>query len=169
MVLDERVAELEEDVGRWEIDMKAAADVREKERLDYDATHAEYMDTVDAVDRSIGILRQQGKIPQKEELLQLRLLSERERGSLASLLQQVTSKQQKQGQDPLLDKEAPKAYAYESQSGGILTMLKELRSRFVEEKTDLEKEEMSARHAFDDIMQRLLNQKQLANQEIEQK
>merc|ERR1719486_164475 len=49
--------ELDEDLARWDTDKKAATDVRKKERTDYEATHADYADTIDALERALNVLR----------------------------------------------------------------------------------------------------------------
>merc|ERR1719453_1256483 len=55
------LAELDEDLGRWDTDKKAATDVRKKERADYEATHSDYADTLDAVERALVAIK---KMPQ---------------------------------------------------------------------------------------------------------
>ena len=48
--LGSRAAELEEDVGRWKKDTKAAASVRALESSDYIATARDHQETLDALD-----------------------------------------------------------------------------------------------------------------------
>lgn len=57
-------------------------------------------------------------------------------------------------QDPeeALAVSAPEANAYEFQSGGIIEMLQKLLDKFVAERTDLEREEMNSKHAYDMMM-----------------
>jgi hypothetical protein len=57
-----------------------------------------------------------------------------------------------------LSMSAPVANAYEFQSGGIVSMLEKLRDKFVDERTDLEKEESNARHAYEMLIQDLTAQ-----------
>jgi len=59
--------------------------------------------------------------------------------------------QTKTHQDPLAVS-APQAAAYEFQSGGVVEMLENLLDQFTKEKSDLEKEEMGAKHAYDVMM-----------------
>jgi hypothetical protein len=163
------LAELDEDLGRWNTDKKAATDVRRKERADYDATHTDYSDTLDAVERAlIAIKKMPQDVSQKSAFIQTfiekaaraPLTPPKARHALVALLATV--------QNPL-DVEAPEANAYESHSDGVIKMLEELRVRFRSEKTDLEKEEMTNRAAYQSIMQRLTDQEELANQEVAQK
>ena len=50
---------------------------------------------------------------------------------------------------------APEANAYEFQAQGIVDMLTKLAGKFEDERTDLEKEETNARHAFEMLSQDL--------------
>jgi len=164
-----RIAELEEDVARWQQDQKSAADVREKELEDYRETHKEYADTVDAIERAIIILK--GQKNTEQSLLQQQLVTPSVGREGAASVRKVLTDflQTKSKEDPLLHEQAPEAYAYEAQSGGILEMLKKLRARFLQERTDLEKEEISARYNFEMLKQKLTDEIKLAEQEIGQK
>merc|ERR550537_1953207 len=53
---------------------------------------------------------------------------------------------------------APEANAYEFQSSGVVEMLEKLLDKFISERTDLEKEEMNAKHAFEMLIQDLTAQ-----------
>jgi len=162
--LTKDLAELDEDLGRWDTDKKAATDVRKKERADYQATHTDYADTLDAVERAlIAIKKMPDKVSQAfiqmdiQKAAKAPLVPPEARHALVALLATVAA-------GPL-DVEAPEASAYESHSDGVIKMLEDLRVRFRSEKTNLEKEEMSARAAYQSIMQRLSDQIELATQE----
>jgi len=62
-----------------------------------------------------------------------------------------------QSSDPL-DVTAPEAYGYEFQSHGIIEMLEKLLDTFIEKRTQLEKEEMNTKHAFEMLIQDLTAQ-----------
>merc|ERR1719390_274300 len=49
--LTKEIAELDEDISIWNGDIKAATNVREIEKADYDATHKDYSESVDALQR----------------------------------------------------------------------------------------------------------------------
>merc|ERR1719401_1183245 len=68
-----------------------------------------------------------------------------------------------------LEVSAPEAYGYEFQSHGIIEMLEKLLDEFVAERTDLEKTEMNAKHAYDMLMQDLTAQIEQATQDREEK
>merc|ERR1719310_397973 len=67
------------------------------------------------------------------------------------------------------DYQAPEANAYEFQSGGIIEMLKKLRDEFRTKLADCQKEEMNSKHAYDMVVQDLVDSIENANQSIEEK
>mmetsp|Transcript_16953 Transcript_16953/g.42633 ORF Transcript_16953/g.42633 Transcript_16953/m.42633 type:complete len:489 (-) Transcript_16953:118-1584(-) len=71
--------------------------------------------------------------------------------------------------DEMLFHKAPEAYGYEFQSGGVVDMLEKLKDQFETQKYDLDKEEMTAQHAFEDIAQQLTDNTENANHEISKK
>ncbi len=58
-LLTKEIAELDEDISIWNGDMKAATNVRAIEKTDYDATHKDYSESVDALQRAIAVLKKQ--------------------------------------------------------------------------------------------------------------
>merc|ERR1719335_190995 len=154
-VLAEDITGLDSDIAGWEEDMKEAKALREKEAADYAATHAEYEESLDALDRALIVLKKQSAdVPQ---FLQ---------GDAVALLQEVAKKTKvpasakrtllsflalRSRQDPLAVS-APQASAYEFQSGGVVEMLENLMDKFMDEKRELEKDEMGAKHAHDLMM-----------------
>merc|ERR1719327_2472166 len=58
-LLTKEIAELDEDISIWNGDIKAATNVREIEKTDYDATHKDYSESVDALERAIAVLKKQ--------------------------------------------------------------------------------------------------------------
>merc|ERR1719377_18988 len=67
------------------------------------------------------------------------------------------------------DYQAPEANAYEFQSGGIIEMLKKLRDEFRTKLADCQKEEMNSKHAYDMVVQDLVDSIENSNQSIEEK
>merc|ERR1711934_1351810 len=57
--LTKEIAELDEDISIWNGDIKAATNVREIEKADYDAMHKDYSESVDALQRAIAVLKEQ--------------------------------------------------------------------------------------------------------------
>merc|ERR1719161_373382 len=60
-----------------------------------------------------------------------------------------------QSMGPGMDYEAPEANAYESQSGGIIEMLKKLKDEFRGKLGQCQKEEANSNHAFNMVKQDL--------------
>jgi len=147
--LTEEIAELEEDVSIWEGDIKAATKVREIEKADYDKTHADYSESVDALERAIKVLKDKSVNTAQASLLQLKgldMIPANAKNAINIFLQQ----------DPeFLDQSPPESNAYEGQSSGIIEMLDKLLDKFVEERTQLEKDEMNGKHAYDMLLQDL--------------
>merc|ERR1719424_2150373 len=59
-LLGKEIAEHEEDISVWNGDIKAATKVREIEKADYDETHKDYTESIDALGRAIATLKKSG-------------------------------------------------------------------------------------------------------------
>merc|ERR1719388_778930 len=165
--LTDRILELEEDVGRWKKDEKSATTVRDAERADFTATVTDYSESIDAVAGAINVLKKQAYDRKQADLVQtsliqvrsLKLVPAASKKALTSFLQQA----------PELEVSAPEANAYEFQSGGVVDMLEKLNDEFSSKKTELEKEELGAQQAFEQIMQQLADNVENAEFEISKK
>jgi len=162
--LSKEIAEHEEDISVWNGDVKAATKVREIEKADYDTTHTDYSESVDALERAIAVLKKQAHDRKQASLIQLKklkLIPEDAKRTIDAFLQQ----------DPEegLAVSAPEANAYEFQSGGVIEMLEKLLDKFIAERTNLEKEEMNSKHAYDMLMQDLKAQIAQATQDRDEK
>merc|ERR1719213_1534401 len=117
---------------------------------DYDVTHKDYSESIDALQRAIAVLKEQGYDRKQASLLQLSsmtLIPDDAKKTIDAFLAQDP--------DAGLAVSAPEANAYEFQSGGVVEMLEKLLDKFIDERTTLEKEEMNAKHAYDMLMQDL--------------
>jgi len=152
--LTKEIAELDEDISIWEGDIKAATNVREIEKNDYDTLHKDYSESVDALQRAIAVLkkqsgdRKQGAFVQVAALQELSLIPQEAKAAINVFLQDAEPTEG-------LAVSAPEANAYEFQSSGVVEMLEKLLDKFVDERTTLEKEEMNSKHAYDMLMQDL--------------
>lgn len=168
--LSKAIAEAEEDITRWATDMKAVSEVREKEKHDYIKTHDDYAGSVDALERAITVLK---RLPESvpQALLQTSLKSVAEDPRVPQAARSVLTDlvQQQQSQDPEATYSAPEANAYESSSGKVIDMLEELRQKFRGEVRDLEKEELMAQHASEEVLQKLKDSTELAEQAVARK
>merc|ERR1719215_871915 len=173
--LTERIEELDEDVGRWKKDTKSSTEVRDQERRDYKATSADYMESLDALEGALATLKKRAKdIPQAEfaqvlmQVSSLRQVPASSKRALMAFIQQGQPDVEEMP-DKNLFYEAPEAYGYEFQSGGVIDILEKLKDEFETKKYDLDKEEMTNEHAFENIKQWLTDSIENANHEIDKK
>jgi cell division septum initiation protein DivIVA len=165
--LSKEIAGLDEDISVWEGDKKASTEVREMENADYMATHKDYSESVDALERAVAVLKKQAYDRSQAELMQvnsLKLIPEHAKKVISSFLAQGDEL----GADPM-SVSAPQANAYEFQSQGVVDMLEKLHDKFEDERTDLEKEESNARHAYEMLIQDLTAQIETATEDREAK
>jgi hypothetical protein len=169
--LAKEIAEHEADIAVWTGDTKAATKVREIEKADYDATHKDYSESVDALERAIAVLkkqaydRKQASFAQVSALKNLNLIPAEAKRTIDAFLAQDPEEASADG----LAVSAPEANAYEFQSHGVIEMLEKLLDKFIDERTTLEKEEMNARHAFEMLVQDLKAQIEQATQDRDEK
>jgi len=171
-----RIQELEEDVGRWKKDQKSASSVRAMEKTDYQATVADYSESLDALAGAIATLKKQNFDRPQTDLLQQALLQVQSqklvpshaKRALAAFLQQADSVRAMSDETNLLPG-APEANAYEFQSGGVIEILEKLQAEFGDKKTALDREEMTAQQGFEAINQQLADNIENAEHEVSKK
>merc|ERR1719230_34193 len=76
-VLGEEILKLDDSIALAEADKKAATDVREKEKADYEKTHADYVESIEDLEVATGKLK--------------KMMAATKIGGAASLLQEVSS------------------------------------------------------------------------------
>merc|ERR1719389_492764 len=92
--LTKEIAEHDEDISVWNGDIKAATSVREIEKADYDATHKDYSESIDALQRAIAVLkkqahdRKQASFVQVADLKRLSLIPQEAKRTIDAFLQQ---------------------------------------------------------------------------------
>merc|ERR1719240_2497221 len=164
--LTKEIAEHDEDISVWTGDVKAATNVREIEKADYDTTHKDYSESVDALERAIAVLKKQAYDRKQASFIEVSALTR------VSLI----PKEAKQAIDAFLAEpddglavSAPEANGYEFQSAGVIEMLEKLLDKFVAERTSLEKEEANSKHAYEMLMQDLNAQLDQARSDVSSK
>jgi len=169
--LTKEIAGHDDDIATWKGDSEAAAKVRAIDKAEYDATHKDYSESVDALERAIAVLkkqahdRPQASFAQMSAVSQLRSLSLVPKEAKKALDLFFAQLSEPEG----LEVSAPEAYGYEFQSHGVIEMLSKLHDKFVEERTTLEKEEMNSKHAHEMLVQDLTAQIAQATQDREEK
>jgi len=169
--LTTEIAEHDEDISVWTGDIKAATKVRGIEKSDYDATHKDYSESIDALERAIAVLKkqaydrkQEASFAQVSALKSLTLIPEDAKKAIDTFLNQDDPEG-----DEGLAVSAPEANAYEFQSSHVIEMLEKLLDKFVAERTTLEKEEMNSVSAYELLMQDLKAQIEQATQDRTEK
>jgi len=165
--LTKEIAGHDEDIATWEGDIKAATKVREIEKTDYDATHKDYSESVDALERAIAVLKKQAHDRKQADLVQVAAL--RNVNFIPKEAKRAIDVFLAQDPDETLAVSAPEANAYEFQSQGIIDMLQKLLDKFIDERTTLEKEESEARHAYEMLKQDLEAQIEQATKNRDEK
>jgi hypothetical protein len=165
--LTKEIAAHDEDISVWTGDQKAATKVRGIEKADYDATHKDYSESISALERAIAVLKKQAynrpqALVQVQHLTTMRLIPNEAKRALNVFLQEDPA-------DEGLAVSAPEAEGYEFQSQGVIDMLEKLLDKFIAERTQLEKEEMNSKHAYDMLMQDLKAQIAQATQDRTEK
>jgi septal ring factor EnvC (AmiA/AmiB activator) len=161
--LGEEIAGLQADVTKFEADKKAheAASVKDHKAFIEEST--DYSESVDALDRAIQVLSEKdGNIP-GASMLQLSMNDKRMPAKAKSLISAFL------GLEDADQFEPPEANAYESQSGGIIEMLKKLKDEFRAKLGQCQKEEMNRAHAVNMVQQDLTDSIDNANKDIEEK
>lgn len=152
--LTKEIADLDEDISVWKGDITAATKVREIEKGNYDKTHDDYSESIDALENAIAVLKKQDydrKQAEPEAFIQvqklngLKLIPETAKNTIDLFLAQGMDMLKSGDYSALAE---PEANAYEFQSSGVIEMLDKLHAQFTEERTTLEKEEMNSKHAY---------------------
>merc|ERR1719262_1181482 len=166
-LLAKEIAQHEEDISVWNGDIKAATNVREIEKADYDETHKDYSERVDALERAIAVLKKQAHDRKQADLLQVAAL--KNVNFIPKEAKRAIDIFLAQDPDETLAISAPEANAYEFQSQGIIDMLQKLLDKFIDERTTLEKEESNSRHAYEMLKQDLEAQIEQATKQRDEK
>merc|ERR1719327_329216 len=161
--LAKQISELDAEIAGYQADEKAATEVRDKEKEDYKKTHLDYSESVDALQRAIGILKKQQFDRAQASLLQVTKM-ERVPESVKRTIYSFLATDSEVVQPEGLSVSAPQANAYEFQSGGVVEMLEKLLDKFRDERSTLEKDELGAKHAYEMVMQDLQDSTEAAEQ-----
>jgi hypothetical protein len=163
--LTDEIAAVSADIAQWEGDHAAATEVRETEKADYDKTHTDYSESLDALERAIIALKKsQQSVPQAMMMLQTMVTTRRIPASVKPLIAALMQEEQDE-----LQPTNPPVAAYEPQSGGVVEMLEKLKEEFGGERSKLEKEEMEAKHAYDLMALSLSDQIKVGEKEVSKK
>merc|ERR1719473_72293 len=165
------IAGLDNDISTWDAEHQEQSAQRSKDHDEFVKTHQELTESVDAVERAVETVSAgPGASLAQTSLLELSsksLVPASARRIIASFLQR-TDPETALMQDAM-EVSAPEAHVFESQSGGVLDMVKGLGEKFEEQRDTLEKEEMNEKHSFDMMAQDLTDQIESATKNREKK
>jgi len=153
---------LQADVTKFEADKKASEAQRVKDHASFVEESTDYAESVDALDRAILVMSEKDGNIAGSSLLQLKN-DKRVPAKSKSLISAFL------GFDDNDSFEPPEANAYESQSGGIIEMLKKLKDQFREKLGQCQKEEANSAHASTMVQQDLVDSIDNANKDTEEK
>lgn len=150
-----RIAKLDEDIAVWGRDIKAATKVRQIEKEDYQTTHKDYEESIDALERAIQTLKKQAFDRPQATFMQLKTLTKADvlPSEATKMIDSFLSDTESQEQEG--HAEAPEAEGYDFASSGVVEMLEKLQDKFQAELRKMEREEMLKQQAFEMLTQDL--------------
>jgi chromosome segregation ATPase len=174
--IDAQTAKIEELAGSIatdEADLKAATEIRDKEAADFAAKEKDLMETVDTLERAIGIIEKEmkkggaalaqfqkgsGVIDALKAMVDAQSLSTADGAKLSALIQSEQSSDDD-------DAGAPAPATYENQSGGILDVLNDLLEKAQGELEKTRGQEKADIQNFEMLKQSLEDEIKFANKE----
>merc|ERR1719463_36809 len=175
---EEAIEELAAKIAQAEADLKAATEIRDKEHADFVAEEADLVDTVDALERAIGILeREMAKtggaaflqlknadniVAALKVLVQSASISSSDGAKLTAFLQS----QQESG-DSDAEFGAPDPAAYKSKSGGIVDVLNDLLADAEGQLEDARKKESNLQNNYEMLKLELEDVMKFGGQEMD--
>jgi len=178
LVATKEIAALDADLTQWNQDVKRETDLRAEAHKVFSATHSDYTDALDAVDRALAKLKGGASAAlYQTSLLQLSSLtrvSSKDKKLIMSFLQKSDAPRNALLQDAEeieegVEQPQAKEVAYESSSGGIIEMVEKLGEKFEQEREALETQEAEDKFNFDMMVQDLTSQISKAEEEREGK
>lgn len=179
---DEAIEEKVTAISTDEADLKAATEIRTKENADFVAEEADLVDTVDTLERAIGILQREMAKSGGAALMQLNG-HQKNAGNLAAALKtlldassistgdakKITAlvQNQQQASDDDGDLGAPDPAVYKGQSGGIIEVLEDLLNEAEEQLSVARKKETNSQHNYELLKQELDDSIMFANKEMD--
>jgi hypothetical protein len=172
------IEELAAKIAQDEADLKAATEIRDKEHADFLAEETELVETVDALERAIGILEREMAKTGGAALVQLK-----NAGNVASALKAlvesaaisasdgkkltafVQAQQEQEENDDAAEYGAPDPAVYKGQSGGIIDVLNDLLAEAEGQLSDARKKESSLQHNYELLKQELTDSIAFGNKE----
>merc|ERR1719498_520800 len=176
--LNAKIEELSGAISTDEADLKAATDIRKKENTAFLAEEKELMETLNTVERAIGILEKELAKSGSASMMQLQSannvaqaltvmveaesLSTSDASKLTALLQN-----QQQSEDSSDSMGAPAATVYKGKSGGIVETMQDLYEKGEAQLDAARKAETKNLHAFQMLKQTLEDEIKYATKDLD--
>merc|ERR1719364_277724 len=172
MTKEKEIAQHDDDIGAWTKEKEEATYAREKEHADFVVEHQDYTEYIDSVERAIESIEAGNKdvtlVQQKSVLGNVASLAKVPEAAKKVIMSFIQGDHNRLEAD-LLEVSAPQGKVFESQSSGILDMVKGMGEKMEDKREEVEKEEMNKKHAFDMIAQDLTDQIESNEQAREKK
>merc|ERR1719443_1536873 len=176
--LSAKIEELSSAISVDEADLKAATEIRAKEKSAFDAEEKELMDVIDTLQRAIGILEKEMSKTGSASMMQLKSassvaqalavmveatsLSTADATKLTALLQ--NTQESEDGSDSL---GAPAAAVYKGKSGGIVETMQDLYDKAEAQLEEARKTETKNVQAYEMLAQSLKDEIKYANKDLD--
>lgn len=156
------IEQLQAKISKWDAEREDAIKARKEAAKEYETSAADLHESLENLNNALLVLKEQDdrKIV-GESLLQVqmhKLTHAHQKQILASFLQESSDTQEPGDRN-----------AYESESGGVIDMLKKMREGFTEQFRNLEQEEMKGKHVHQMVLQQLDHQNLTAYQEVDER
>jgi len=161
MTKEKEIAQHDDDIGAWTKEKEEAAYAREKEHADFVVEHQDYTESIDSVERAIESIEAGNKdvsLVQQKSVLSSVVSLPKVPAAAKKVIMSFLQGDHNRLEADLLEVSAPQGKVFESQSSGILDMVKGMGEKMEDKREEVEKEEMNKKHAFDMIAQDLTDQ-----------
>jgi hypothetical protein len=174
---DSYASEIQETLSKIasnEADLKAATDIRQTEKNDFQVAEKDLVDTLATIEKATVVLQKQvsetkvasllqnpeavAMLQVVEQMVSASTIASSDSAALTALLQKSDSMDE--------DFQAPTAAPYEKKSGGIIELLEDLYEKAKVQLTDLRKKEEASGHNFAMLAQGLNDEIKFANSEV---
>merc|ERR1719420_1963444 len=167
------ISQLDADITAWKEDITVQTRERKEAKAVFDTVHADYTESIDAVQRALATLKagpglSAASLLQVKSLMSLNKVPAQAKNKILAFLQNAPTNALLQDAE-MLEQPQAKAVNYESSSGSIIEMVESLGDKFEDERAALEEKESNEKHTYDMMMQDLNSQVTYATEELDSK
>jgi len=170
---DSTIEELAASIATDEADLKAATEIRDKEEADFSAQEKDLVETIDIVERAVGIIEKEmnggaamvqlrkatNVVEALKAMVDAQSLSSADSKKLTALVQSSSDDDSEGAPDPA---------AYENQSGGVVGVLNDLLEKAQGELDAARQKEQADLANFQMLHQSLTDEVKFANKEMDE-